>query len=364
MKKSLLFIPDISGFTEFVQTTEVSHSQHIIAELLEVLIEANTINWQLAEVEGDALFCYIEEEVPSFERLLAQVEDTFTAFHSHLKLLEVNRICPCRACASAPDLRLKIIAHVAELEFIEVQGKRKPFGSEIIEAHRLLKNSIDSDNYVLISEALAQEMMMPVSYQSKLYDFQNGSAHYDGKALDYRFSIIDPSNLDSKPFASAKKFTFSSEPNVTLEMDYPVSGPQLFEMITNYANRHLWSVGVDEFQFNNDEVTRVGSEHVCIINGKHFNIVAVTKDANPGEIVYGELTKNTPIADELYTYFIIDPKNSKSSRLRVEIFFQAKSIFKKLLIALFFKKLIKKNVDASLNNLHQYFSKDATPASS
>lgn len=362
MKKSLLFIPDISGFTEFVQTTEVSHSQHVIAELLEVLIESNTLNWQLAEVEGDALFCYIEEEVPSFERFLAQIESIFTAFHSHLKLLEDNRICPCRACSSAPNLRLKVIAHVAELEFIEVQGKRKPFGSPIIEAHRLLKNSIASDNYVLISEALAYEMMMPESYHSKLYDFQDASAVYDGKTLNYRYSLIEPSLLNSKPHALAKKISFINAPDMTLDREFSVSGPQLFEMITNYANRHLWSVGVDEYQFNNDEVTRVGSEHVCIINGKHFNIVAVTKDANPGELVYGELTKKTPIADELYTYFIIDPKTSKSSHLRVEIFFQEKSIFKKLLIALFFKKFFKKTLDTSLDNLQNYFAKDESPA--
>ena len=88
MNKSLLFLPDISGFTEFVQSTEAKHSQHVIAELLELLVEANTENLQLAEVEGDALFFYKEGEIPSMEKLLAQVETMFTAFYSHLKLIE------------------------------------------------------------------------------------------------------------------------------------------------------------------------------------------------------------------------------------------------------------------------------------
>jgi len=56
MPRSLLFIPDISGFTKFVQTTEVEHSQHVISELLEVLISANTQELKLAEIEGDAFF--------------------------------------------------------------------------------------------------------------------------------------------------------------------------------------------------------------------------------------------------------------------------------------------------------------------
>jgi len=32
--KTFLFIPDISGFMEFVNETEVEHSQHIISERL------------------------------------------------------------------------------------------------------------------------------------------------------------------------------------------------------------------------------------------------------------------------------------------------------------------------------------------
>ena len=63
MNKSLLFLPDISGFTEFVQSTEKEHSQHVISELLEVLIEADNLGLELAEIEGDALFFYKENEV-------------------------------------------------------------------------------------------------------------------------------------------------------------------------------------------------------------------------------------------------------------------------------------------------------------
>ena len=140
MSSSLLFIPDISGFTKFVQSTEVEHSRYVIAELLEVLISANTEGLTLAEIVGDALFFYKEGDVLSQEKLLAQIETMFTAFYSHLNLLEKNRICPCIACATAPKLQLKIISHIGEdLQFLTVQGNRKPFGGSVIETHRLLK---------------------------------------------------------------------------------------------------------------------------------------------------------------------------------------------------------------------------------
>ncbi len=122
-----------------MQTTEVEHSQHVISELLEVLISANTQDLKLAEIEGDALFFYKEDGITSQEKLLAQIETMFTAFYGHLRLLEKNRICPCNACATAPNLQLKVVAHSGDLQFIHVQGNRKPFGQHVIEAHRLFE---------------------------------------------------------------------------------------------------------------------------------------------------------------------------------------------------------------------------------
>ena len=51
-QKGMLLIPDISGFTEFVSEVEISHSEHIIAELLELLIESESLGLQLCEIEG------------------------------------------------------------------------------------------------------------------------------------------------------------------------------------------------------------------------------------------------------------------------------------------------------------------------
>ena len=53
--KGLIFIPDISGFTRFVNETEIEHSRLIIQELLETLISANSIGLEISEIEGDAI---------------------------------------------------------------------------------------------------------------------------------------------------------------------------------------------------------------------------------------------------------------------------------------------------------------------
>ena len=357
MSNSLLFIPDISGYTQFVQTTEVEHSQHVIAELLEILIKANTQRLRLAEVEGDALFFYKEGEVPSQEKLLAQIETMFTAFYSHLKLLEKNRVCPCNACAKAPDLQLKIIAHSGELQFITVQEKRKPFGQVVIEAHRLLKNSIPSDNYALISEKLSDVIEISDEYRSQLFNFSTNENVYDGNKIKYIYSEIEKDKLKLTSYETPYEVQFNGKPGVVISKDYNISAEGLLEYITNYSYRHHWAKGVDEFEYNPDEVTRLGTEHVCVIDGKRLNFTTVTKAVESGQLVYGEATTDVPIIDSIYQFYIIIPISGNSCQLIMELYPNAKSVLKKIILSLFMKRAFRKSIKESLDNLEVYINK-------
>ncbi len=352
MTNSLLFIPDISGFTQFVRNTEIEHSQHVISELLEVLINANTQKLKLAEVEGDALFFYKENEIPSQEKLLAQIETMYTAFYSHLKLLEKNRICPCNACATAPNLQLKIAVHCGDIQFITVQDKRKPFGQSVIEAHRLLKNSIASDNYALLSEDVSKIIGLPEDYKSKLYSFRKGRDTYDNKEITYLFSEIDKSDLKLNPYEIPEVVDFKRAPSITLNRFFSISSDTLLEYITNYSYRHYWVKGVDKFEYNPDEVTRLGTEHVCVVDGKRLNFTTVTKKSEFDEIVYGELTTDIPI-DALYQFFIVKTISDNSCELTVEIYLKAKSLFKRLLLSLIMKRAIRNSLKTSISNLQE-----------
>lgn len=360
MALSLLFIPDISGFTKFVQNTEIAHSQHVISELLEVLIKANTQNLRLAEVEGDALFFFKENEIMSQEKLLAQMETMFTAFYSHLKLLEKNRICPCNACATAPDLQLKIIAHCGDLEFITVQGKQKPFGESVIQAHRLLKNSIKADKYALISKDLAKAVGLSTEYASKLYSFKEGTDSYDQKEVRYLFSEIDKEKLKLTSFPAPDMVTFDCQPAIVVERSFNVSAAQLLELVTNYSYRYYWVKGVDKFEYNPDEVTRLGTEHVCVVDGKRLNFTTVTKWVEPGKLIYGESTQDIPL-DQLYQFYTFIPVSDNSCQLLVEVYPMVKSIIKKIMLALLVKRTIRKSLQASLDNLKVFSENNEYP---
>src|SRR5260221_10179051 len=107
--KGLLYIPDISGFTRFVNETEIEHSRLVSQELLEILINANQIGLEVSEIEGDAILFYKFGESPNLGELYKQVEKMFCEFHRHLNAYDVSRFCQCTACASAVNLTLKVI---------------------------------------------------------------------------------------------------------------------------------------------------------------------------------------------------------------------------------------------------------------
>lgn len=346
---ALLFLPDISGFTQFVQNTEVEHSQHVIAELLEILLDANILDLQLAEIEGDALF-YYRDTIPSRADLLKQVDAMFNAFYEHLAMLEQNRICPCNACATAPNLQLKIVGHAGPLQFINVQNTRKPFGTHVIEAHRLMKNSVNSDSYLLLSKDLFDQLDPPELGEGR-YSFAQASNSYDRKTIDYCFALVDGEHIKSTAIRPVEKMSFDRPPNIEIAKEYSCSAETLFELVSNYSYRQHWVRGVDDFGYNENEATRLGTEHTCVINGRTLDFVAITKDVDEGRLVYGEKTTSMPQVDELYQFIIIDRISDTRCSLLNQFYWKINSPLKETVLSLVLKPRIRKNSHKSLKLL-------------
>jgi len=359
MTATLLFLPDISGFTKFVQSTEVSHSQHIVAELLELLIASNNIDLELAEVEGDALFFYKEDPLPTKEQLEAQIEKMMTVFYSHLQQLQKNRICPCQACITAPELDLKIIAHCGEVQFMTVQEKRKPFGPEVIQAHRLMKNSVQSDRYLLLSQSLASELAFFEDQNHQWRKFDSGKDTYDDVEVDYFHHHLEKDSLTLIPHADAITVDLKSPPTLSIRKTFKVSANRALEYVTNYAERPNWTDGLDTLEYNQDEVTRIGTEHTCVINAKRLNFTTITKAGDENQLVYGELTTSVAPLDRLYSFYIFTPIDESTCEFEFQSYLQMDSFIKKPLLFLM-KPMFKKMMAQGLELLEQYIEKDST----
>ena len=151
-KSAIIYIPDISGFTKFVTETEIRHSEHIISELMEVILKSNLLDFKISEIEGDAVLFYRTGAPPKIEEVIELSKQMFLNFHNHLRIIERDNVCQCGACQTVSNLTLKFITHFGNLSEVEIRDFNKIMGSDVILAHRLLKNKVDSREYLLLSQ--------------------------------------------------------------------------------------------------------------------------------------------------------------------------------------------------------------------
>lgn len=334
-QNAILFIPDISGFTEFVHHTDINHSRHIISELLELLIDSNIMGLELAEIEGDALFLYKLEEKVDVKTIEQQIERMYLAFHEHIKRYEYQRICHCGACSSAYNLKIKFVVHYGEIEFIKVKDSKKPYGSHVIQVHRLLKNDVPLDEYAIFTENI-----QPLIESNKLvgeYDFGNITFTYNPlshlKEKLPEISLI-PNNVP-------KHKLFDGTEIVKLP------ALELYEIISNFDYRLLWTKGIDKLEYDKNKVNRAGLKHKCLVNkNQEVEQTTVTKSVEKNQLIYGESTTNVPFTKRMNNYFVLEETNEGFTELGIEVYadFKPLGIFIKPLIKNKIRKIISENI--------------------
>ncbi len=263
---TLLFIPDISGFTRFVSETEISHSRHIIAELLEVLIDADKLGLTVSEIEGDAILFYRPGRAPATHDLLAQVEAMFLAFHSHLRHYDSQRICQCGACGSATELELKFVAHYGPVADERIKSHAKLFGRDVILAHRLLKNEVPGREYLLMTESLLEAAPDGADLDAHAWGaVVRGAEDYDVGTVTYRHLSLEPLR-ERVPEPAAPDPGLARGILVTQHhevVEAPLSA--VFDALADLSFRHEWQEDLVGSDGLNHAIMQEGSTHRCVI---------------------------------------------------------------------------------------------------
>jgi hypothetical protein len=185
-----LVLADISGYTSFIAGTELEHSQAIVGEILHLVVDQLTPTLELAEIEGDAVFAYVPAyRMARKETLLELIETTYLRFRNRRDSITSLTTCTCRACAEIPTLDLKFIAHAGTFMVQTIAGKQKPVGSDVILAHRLLKNTLAASKgwraYVLLTESLREELgLAPETLYCSVEHYE-----YFGSVPAYSFNL-------------------------------------------------------------------------------------------------------------------------------------------------------------------------------
>jgi hypothetical protein len=156
-ERVLLLIADIGGYTTYLRTHRMSlaHAEVNLTRLLEAIIDAAG-DFDLVEIEGDAAFLSrrVDGDGAATAAMAARaVAAMHLAFHHERRYVAAN-LCPCNGCEQAENLKLKFVAHVGDVATQTIRDRRKLVGIDVILVHRLLKNSVDAPEYVLLSEEL------------------------------------------------------------------------------------------------------------------------------------------------------------------------------------------------------------------
>ena len=182
-RKLVVILADISNYTRFMveNQTAAVHGQVVITGLIESILKEVDIPLTLQEIEGDAVFLYAAHPGSEdawrtvVEQVSVKLERFFAAFMAQMAIATESTPCGCQICRNADQLGLKIIVHVGEALFHEIARRAQVSGADVILAHRLLKNGVPNDNYLLLTDAAYDAMGSHLSGS-----FERRTERYDG----------------------------------------------------------------------------------------------------------------------------------------------------------------------------------------
>ena len=342
--KGLLFIPDISGFTRFVNETEIEHSRLIIQELLETLINANAIGLEISEIEGDAILFYKFGELPNLEELYRQVERMFCAFHRNIVSYDVRKYCQCPACVTASDLTLKVITHYGEFTDYNVRTFNKLIGKDIIVAHELLKNDIENHEYWLVTQNLVPGGAPhgPAAWMRWMQGAkrtQSGEVAYHYTALA---QLKEALAREPTPRADLGGLTKM----VSVSKEYETDIITLFHASGDFHYRHRWREGVKQVEELNHFLPRVGMRCRCVLEGGEVITYSNSYDYASDRIEFTEAEEGRGSV----THYLLEAIEPQRSRLTIE-YYQGGNALAEMIFRLTRKKTMEQDLVKSLEKL-------------
>jgi hypothetical protein len=341
--KGLLFIPDISGFTRFVHTTEIEHSRLIIQELLETLINTNQIGLEISEIEGDAILFYKFGDAPDLEALYRQVESMFCEFHRQLMAYDQTRFCQCKACLSAADLTLKVITHYGEFTGYNVKNFNKLIGKDIIVAHQLLKNDIGQHEYWLITSNVAPQppagLKQWMQWDSSIKQTENGE-------IPFHYTQLSQLKNEIHPVPSPQLTIEDKVKMFALSREYPTDIITMFHAAGDFNYRARWQEGVKKVEEIGHFLPRVGMRSRFLLDNGQQLIYTSSYSYQNDRIEFSETDEKKTST----TCFLMEKVDDSRTRLTLSYYLR-KDPVSNFLFMLTKKKKMEAACGQSLMNL-------------
>lgn len=283
-----ILIPDISGFTEFMTTTELGHASHAINMLIDAMLEAVGEEYEVSEIEGDAVLLIKKGPAPSKKEIIDTCIKIFNAFHFQRKWMQQHTICPCGACQAIIELSLKFVAHHGPLAEIKIGKFIKQSGPEMIVAHRLLKNSINNNEYLLLTEKLLEHAIdTPETLQMEWFSSSEEYASI-GK-IDYRFVLLNEARK-KVPEPPEPENRYVTDNSSFLEIKIAANFHDVYMVIMDIPGRFKW---LEELKTVTQDYpgAYIGSTHLFKYDDYEATISPLRMNATDDGIIYAERCK-------------------------------------------------------------------------
>ena len=349
--KGLIFIPDISGFTRFINEVEIDHGRHIIQELLEVIINSNQIGLEISEIEGDAILFYKYGEKPGLEEIYKQVEKMFCEFHKHLVAYDHRRLCQCKACAGAIELTLKVITHYGEFTGYNVKNFSKLIGKDIIVAHQLLKNDIEQHEYWLLTDGLAEKKV--TAHLPEKLDWNKSAKQTETGTIPFEYTQLTHLKNELPPDPPLNLEIENKTRVISLYKEYDTDILTLLHGVVDFHTRKLWNTYIKDIENVSDSsLPRLGTSHRCILEKGHAIMYTSSYSYTPANTYTPEKVEYSE-TDEKKTnavYFTLNKISDTRTGLTADFYLKSNPVTL-FLFKLMMKRKMEKMVKQSMENL-------------
>lgn len=319
---ALLFIPDISGFTQFIHDLGNQQGPWLIADLLEILIEANILGMAVSEIQGDAILFYRLGPPPPVQELVAQCRRLFLDFQNYVQLVERDTNSSLGKALRHHDLTLKIVVHYGQVSVAQIREFTKLMGRDVIVVHRLLKNNVMSSEYVLLSdEYLDTQPPADVARSFSWTRLLRGECHYDhlGKVC-YGYAHLTPlrQQLDEneRPGTSSAGLQNNA---LKVRRVVHLSAQNTLRVVSNFRLRPRWMAGATGVHYDVTKAGRLGTSYKVDINQGQIDFQAVQRFVgNPDRLEYVEKISHFRIFPNSLLFFFIEAVDDHSCLVTLE----------------------------------------------
>jgi hypothetical protein len=260
-QQGILIISDITGYSKYVNESELEHARDSLTALMNILLDHTKSPLVLSKLEGDAVFSYAPAGgFLQGQSLLDTIESTYLSFRKALELMVLNTTCTCNACRNLPNLDLKFFVHFGSYMTQKLGTFTELVGNDVNLVHRLAKNHIQEETGCKAYTAFTQAVMDRLG----LAEFQNSLISHREAFADVgevQMYVYDMHTVWERLKDRARIEVQPEEALIILKYEFPVPPSILWEYVTKPEYRAIM-LGANKVELRNQSQGRTGVDTV------------------------------------------------------------------------------------------------------